>query len=278
MPRVLPGQCAGWIWESGVKMAERLIEAAEEALRARFEDLERAIIELRIATTGHHHIRSRRVMDVEPADPASAGPPPPRFRSSPPACGDRPPVKFCDVDSPPRPVPPEFEGLHDAFTGAPLDPSAGLYQCSRCGVYYHSASFDLLKAENQGRCVACLAVGITRRELGPAVRPGRNAAPRTVTLADYKQHVGRVITFEGTVRRVHRSLKGGHLAAMFEDTTWSKGLKLVFFKRTVGRAGGIAAIEGLSGRTVRVRGLLVHHRFFGYQIVINNPSMIQSVV
>jgi hypothetical protein len=40
------------------------------------------------------------------------------------------------------------------FTGAPLNPALGLYQCTTCQVYYHAASIEVLREENSGRCVA----------------------------------------------------------------------------------------------------------------------------
>ncbi|XUM23200.1 hypothetical protein ACRAVF_07300 [Bradyrhizobium oligotrophicum S58] len=66
-------------------------------------------------------------------------------------------------------------------------------------------------------------------------------------------------------------------AVMFEQASWSKGLKLVFFRKSVPDAGGVAFIKSLKGRDVRVRGLLINHRFFGPQIIITDRNMILDV-
>jgi hypothetical protein len=46
--------------------------------------------------------------------------------------------------------------LVDALTGALLQPDAGLFQCRRCRVFYQQASVEVLRAENDGRCIGCL--------------------------------------------------------------------------------------------------------------------------
>ena len=66
-------------------------------------------------------------------------------------------------------------------------------------------------------------------------------------------------------------------AVMFEQASWTKGLKLVFFRGAVGAVGGREFITGLQGRTVRVRGLLIRHPRFGPEIIISERSMILSV-
>ena len=64
---------------------------------------------------------------------------------------------------------------------------------------------------------------------------------------------------------------------MFENKSWRWGLKLVFFRGVVYSCGGPNYIQSLEGKTVTVRGLLIKHRKFGWEIVINDPSMILSV-
>jgi hypothetical protein len=64
---------------------------------------------------------------------------------------------------------------------------------------------------------------------------------------------------------------------MFEQTTWAKGLKLVFFRRSIQKAGGVTFIKSLRGKHVRVRGLLINHRIFGPEIIITERSMILDV-
>jgi hypothetical protein len=64
---------------------------------------------------------------------------------------------------------------------------------------------------------------------------------------------------------------------MFENAAWTRGLKLVFFKGSVRAVGGPEYINGLDGRTVRVRGLLINHARFGPEIIISERGMILGV-
>jgi len=117
-----------------------------------------------------------------------------------------------------------------------------------------------------------VAAGEARKPAG-----GRDYVPAVVTLADFRKHFGRVVTFEGSVQSVKKSQRGLDYAAMFEHKPWAKGLKLMFFRAAVSAVGGSQFIDGLSGRTVRVRGLLVDHKLFGPQIVVSERSMILKV-
>lgn len=171
-----------------------------------------------------------------------------------------------------------LKDLHDAFTGAPLNPALGLHQCTTCKVYYHSGSFDVLRAENAGRCMVCggnAFVAQTTRDTVAA--QGRDQAPDAVTLSSYRSHFNRVVTFEGMVREVKTSQRGQDYAAMFEQTTWKKGLKLIFFRKSLADSGGAPFIKSLQGRHVRVRGLLVNHAIFGPQIIVTGRNMILDV-
>lgn len=56
----------------------------------------------------------------------------------------------------------EFDGLLDAVTKAPLDPSRGIYRCSRCSACYHTDSYEMLQIENSGRCLACQSSSVNR--------------------------------------------------------------------------------------------------------------------
>lgn len=176
------------------------------------------------------------------------------------------------------PPPASLEGLHDAFTGAPLNPALGLHQCINCKVYYHAESFEVLRAENASRCVACgspSVVALTAAQA--ATSAGRDYNPDVVTLANYRQHFDRVVTFEGLVQVVKPSKRGSDYAVMFENASWTRGLKLVFFKGAVGKVGGPQFIKSLQGRHVRVRGLLIRHHKFGPEIVISESNMILEV-
>lgn len=203
------------------------------------------------------------------------------YRPRPPG-NRRPNIVF---PAPPRPsnagvTPPKetLEGLHDAFTGAPLNPLLGLHQCTACKVYYHSSSVGVLRQENASRCVACGSASVVELAVEVAgSRPGRDFTPDLVTLANFRNHFDRVVTFEGRVHAVRVSRRGSDYAVMFENKPWVRGLKLVFFRGAVRSVGGSAFINGLQGRTVRVRGLLIDHGQFGPEIIISERGMILKV-
>jgi len=178
---------------------------------------------------------SRSSTNVSPRPDTQYRPPPePRrkkevYRPRSPRSG-RPRIVFEDSRSVAEPVPTgkTLEGLHDAFTGAPLDPRLGLHQCTTCKVYYHSESVTVLREENGSRCVACGAGSIHALTPGQAkTSRGHDYNPDVITLANYRTHFDRVVTFEGRVRAVKVSRRGMDYAVMFEVASWTKGLKLV---------------------------------------------------
>lgn len=193
-----------------------------------------------------------------------------------PSAGSR--IKFNEVAGNRNDGPIDLVGLHDAFTGEALNKALGLYQCTSCKVYYHTESYQVLRQENSSQCVACGSssiVSITAGQQG--VGGGRDYNPEVITLANFRSHFNRVVTFEGAVRSVKVSRRGTDYAVMFENAVWAKGLKLVFFKGSVGAVGGPSFIKGLAGSTVKVRGLLVNHPSFGPQIIITQRNMILEV-
>lgn len=170
----------------------------------------------------------------------------------------------------------DIKDLVDALTGAPLQKDAGLFQCKRCKVFYQEQSVEVIRAENQGRCVSCLHAELISVS-GRSEQRGRNADVNVVTLENYREKVGHVITFEGYVHKVLTSRRGTDYAVMFESASWTKGFKMVAFRGSAQRIGGRQYLISLENKTVRVRGLLVNHKTFGYQIIINDPAMIISV-
>jgi hypothetical protein len=172
----------------------------------------------------------------------------------------------------------ELEGLRDAFTGEPLNLSKGLYRCNRCRVYYHAASYAVLVSENSSHCVSCGTSSLASVTSESARQQGGvNYDPNVVTLASVRAHVGRVVTFEGHVHQIYQSRRGTDYAVMFENASWTKGFKLVFFRGSVERVGGEAFIYSLNHRTVKVRGLVVSHPRFGLEILVSERPMILSV-
>jgi hypothetical protein len=172
----------------------------------------------------------------------------------------------------------DLADLRDAFTGEPLIAEKGLYQCRKCTVFYHAESFNVLRSENRGCCVACGSsdlVALARDAAGTA--RGQNFDPSVVQLANVRKHIGRVVTFEGYVHEVFVSRRGSDYAVMFENKSWTKGFKLVFMKGSVARCGGGTYVKSLRRKTVRARGLVIDHPIFGLEILVSERSMILSV-
>ena len=170
-----------------------------------------------------------------------------------------------------------LDGLHDAFTGAPLNKALGLFQCQLCQVFYHSESVQVLREANSSKCVSCHSTSII--SIVPDIAPsmGKDYTPSVVTLTNFRKHVGSVVTFEGYVHKVNESRRGDDFAVMFEDKSWVKGFKLVFFRGAARKIGGRLFMHSLRGKTVRVRGLIVNHERFGYEIIVSEKSMIINI-
>jgi hypothetical protein len=64
---------------------------------------------------------------------------------------------------------------------------------------------------------------------------------------------------------------------MFEDKSWKHGFKLVFFKGALSAVGGPAYVRDLRGASITVRGLIVNHSQFGYEIIVNDRRMVLRV-
>lgn len=181
----------------------------------------------------------------------------------------------------------DLDGINDAFTGVPINTKETVYACE-CGVFYQEESFVLLREENSSNCVACNKSNINlysssgspaKRKKGKA-RPWkvpRNYNPNSITLQNYKRYVNQVVTFEGFVHGVKVSRRGSDYAVMFENKSWTKGFKLVFFKGSVRKVGGSSFVNSLKGKHIKVRGLLIKHDTFGYEIIINDPAMILEI-
>ncbi len=170
----------------------------------------------------------------------------------------------------------DIEDLVDALTGAPLQRSLGLYQCQRCKVFYQPQSVEVIKSENGGQCVSCMHTEVIAVTSSSQQR-GRNADVRVITLDNYRQYAGHVITFEGNVHKILTSRRGTDHAVMFENKSWTQGFKMVVFRGNLEGIGGQRYLFGLTGRQVRVRGLLVQHKNFGFEIIVSDRAMILDV-
>jgi hypothetical protein len=176
------------------------------------------------------------------------------------------------------------EQVTDFVTGASFGTSASTYQCVDCLAFYGLESYDLLRTENGGRCASCRSVNL--RVLGAGDRQAaqrtvppstRATGPGAATLANYRSHEGQVATFTGRVIKILESRRGGDFAVMFEDKSWKQGFKLVFFKGALNALGGDNYVRSLPGATITVRGLIVNHGQFGYEIIVNDRGMVLRI-
>ena len=128
------------------------------------------------------------------------------------------------------------------------------------------------------RCVACGTARIVVVTEGQArTATGRDYSPNLVTLRNFRQNFNQVVTFEGIVVSVKTSRRGSDYAVMFENKSWTLGLKLVFFRGATSKVGGPTFINGLDGRRVRVRGLLLNDQKFGPEIIVSERGMLLDV-
>jgi hypothetical protein len=201
------------------------------------------------------------------------------YRPSASVVGQRRPIIVFNEESaesgPPTDL--DIKDLVDALTGAPLHLDGELYQCQQCKVFYQAQSLEVIRTVNGGRCVSCLQAELVivtgRRE-----QRGRNADVGVITLANFREYVGHVITFEGHVKTVLTSRRTPpDYAVMFEGGGWTQGFKMVAFRGSVNRIGGEQFLYSLADRHVTVRGLLIRHEQFGYEIIISERAMILSI-
>ncbi|MDH5327700.1 MAG: hypothetical protein OEY58_19775 [Gammaproteobacteria bacterium] len=129
---------------------------------------------------------------------------------------------------------------------------------------------------NESKCVCCNTVNIARFIRSNSTG-GTDFTPDVVTLRNYKNYIGSVVTFEGLVHEVKESKRGSDYAVMFENKSWTKGFKLVFFSGSIKHVGGVDYIRSLKSKKVKVRGLVVNHEIFGYEIIVYRKSMILGV-
>lgn len=167
--------------------------------------------------------------------------------------------------------------INDAFTGRRLDLSQSVYECINCHVFYQAASVMVLREANNARCMVCGSTHISEHRIGQARAEARNYVPDAVTLNNYRQHIGQVITFTGYVHEVKQSRRGLDYAVMFEKTSWTRGLKMVAFRGGVRKLGGAATLINYAGKTLTIRGLLIQDPTFGPEIIVDDPAMIIRV-
>src|SRR5690606_14764532 len=149
--------------------------------------------------------------------------------------------------------------------------------CSNCHVFYQEASMAVLREANSSKCMACGSSKLRRHGKGDSNAGARNHTPDTITLSNYREHIGQVVTFSGYVHEVKQSRRGLDYAVMFESKSWTKGLKMVAFRGGVRNLGGASTLKSYAGKTLTIRGLLIQDPTFGPEIIVDDPAMILRV-
>lgn len=168
-----------------------------------------------------------------------------------------------------------LKDINDALTGEQIDPGKEVYQCRKCRVYYHGSSLEILKEMNYGNCVSCGSKSMAKVESLKEHKRGVNARPSAITIDNYRDFIGRVVTFEGYVPKVE--ISGKSYSVMFENKPWREGLKMLVLRQYVDLLGGADFLRGLQGKILRVKGLLTRHPEYGDEILVVDRTMILDI-
>ncbi len=135
----------------------------------------------------------------------------------------------------------------------------------------------VLREANASKCMACGSSQFVKHGEGDSNAGARNHTPDAITLTNYQDYIGQVVTFSGYVYDVKQSRRGVDYAVMFESKPWTKGLKMVAFRGGVKNLGGATKLKSYAGRTLTIRGLLINDKIFGPEIIVDDPAMILGV-
>lgn len=171
----------------------------------------------------------------------------------------------------------DLRDINDAFTGRRLDLAQPIFECGNCHVFYQEASMAVLREANASKCMACGSSQLRRHGKGDSNAGARNHTPDAITLTNYRDYIGQVVTFTGYVHEVKQSRRGVDYAVMFEAKSWTKGLKMVAFRGGVRNLGGGAKLKSYAGKTLTIRGLLINDKTFGPEIIVDDSAMILRV-
>ncbi len=179
----------------------------------------------------------------------------------------------------------------DFFTGAALDPQAGVVRCEDCRALYHPDSAELLTQHNGGCCASC--GGTSLRTLAPEAfrrteprdagfRDSADSSPRDralipepIDLQGYLAAVGRAVTLGGTV--VSRLPAMGNWPAMLMRDSGGVDVRLVFVDEAGHGLKGKAFASSLLGSSIRLRGLLLRDEAHGLRLLVSDTRMVLEV-
>lgn len=175
----------------------------------------------------------------------------------------------------------------DFFTGAALDPDAGVVRCEDCRALYHPDTVALLAEHNGSRCVSCGGralrplSGAELRRQSPtgappeSVRGGAALVPEPVGEQAYQQALGRLVTVSGSV--VSRITARGQWPSLLMRDAQGTAVRLVFVDKAGKGLKGQAFANGLLGSQVRLRGLLLVDDAHGFRLLVADAAMVLEV-
>jgi hypothetical protein len=179
---------------------------------------------------------------------------------------------------------PAADAPTDFFTGAALDPSAGIVRCDDCRALYHPDTVALLAEHNGGCCASCggtalrpLAAGAVRRGARDAAGPRRDRAlvPEPTTPQAYAAALGRLVAVSGRVETRLPVRRGADPSLLVRDA-WGNALRVVFVGDAFRGLRGRAFVDGLIGNAVRARGLLLRDEAHGLRLLVSDPAMVRD--
>jgi hypothetical protein len=214
---------------------------------------------------------------VRPADPGRYRPRGTHRKAST-RFDDAPAAPAADETGPAADAPTDF------FTGAALDPAAGIVRCDDCRALFHPDTVALLVKHNAGCCASCggtalrpLAAAAARRAARDAAGPRRDRAlvPEPTTPQAYAAALGRLVAVSARVETRLPVRRGAPPSLLVRDA-WGNALRLVFVGEAFRGLRGRAFADGLIGSPVRVRGLLLRDEAHGLRLLVSDPAMLRD--
>jgi hypothetical protein len=175
----------------------------------------------------------------------------------------------------------------DFFTGAAIDPEAGIVRCDDCRAFYHPDTVALLAEHNDGRCASCGSTALhaldaaawrRSRRAAPDDGPRRDRAlvPEPSTPEAYAAAIGRMVAVSVEVGTRVPARRGADPSLLVHDARGHR-LRLVFVGRAFGGLRGRARVDGLIGSAVRAHGLLLRDEAHGLRLLVSDPAMVREI-
>ncbi len=183
-------------------------------------------------------------------------------------------------------------GIEDAFDHTVLREGEQIAFCLRDKVAYHLSTWQFLQDQNHGRCCVCGGTNVITLVRLPGtfvaqpvpigsltvpsiLRPGE----KPIGLKQIYNYVNRAAVVEDFVYGVHRSQKGTYFVQFEPRRPGMRdfdGFKVVIRPRYVPAwRDARISVESYANQYICVRGVIQVHSFWGIEILVNSPHVIQ---